>query len=164
MDSGEIILTRDIFRVLASATRIIILKRLAQKRMTTSELSRELDITKSTVHEHLTLMTKVGLVIPGPEDHRWRYYEITEKGRHLLEPDISIKIVLVLSFSGFVMITGSVAAFMVYCSSSVQAGSSPLSQGGDHTMMFFGIGMILLVIGLGIGLQAYRVRSSFTSG
>ncbi len=66
MDPDRILLTGDIIRILASETRIKILKKLAERRMTTSELSRDLKIAKSTVHEHLVLLTSVDLIIPRP--------------------------------------------------------------------------------------------------
>ncbi|MDP2795946.1 MAG: winged helix-turn-helix domain-containing protein [Methanoregula sp.] len=161
MNSGEIILNRDIFRILASTKRIAILKNLAQKKMTISELSRDLHIAKSTVHEHLALMTDVGLVIPGPDDHRWKYYEITPKGSLLLEPDISMRFVLILSSSGFVIIAGSVAAFVVDSILQVSAVSSFPFQGSGNTLMYTGIGMILLFIGLVILVQTFRIRAVF---
>jgi len=161
MNSGEIILNRDIFRILASTKRIAILKNLAHKKMTISELSRDLHIAKSTVHEHLALMTDVGLVIPGPDVHRWKYYEITPKGSLLLEPGISMKFVLILSTSGFVGVAGSVAAFVVNSVFQDPAGSSLPYQGSGNTVMYTGIGMILLFIGLVILVQTFRIRAAF---
>jgi len=100
MDSEKIILTKDIFRVLASERRVTILKKLAQRRMTTSELSRELKIAKSTVHEHLVLMTTADLISPVPDEHQWKYYEITRKGENLLLPENSMRIIILLSSIG----------------------------------------------------------------
>jgi len=160
MNSGEIILNRDLFRILASTKRIIILKKLAIKRMTISELSRDLHMAKSTVHEHLTLMTGVGLVITGPDNHRWKYYEITPKGNLLLEPDISMRFVLMLSSSGFVMLIGSVAVFIIEGMFQSASLSNLPVQGGGTTTMFAGIGMILLFIGVVILVQSLRIRGS----
>lgn len=161
MNSGEIILNKDIFRVLVSTKRIIILKKLAVKKMTISELSRDLHIAKSTVHEHLTLMSGAGLVITGPDDHRWKYYKITPKGNFLLAPDISMRFVLILSFCGFVMITGSVVAFVAGClSQSLFVNNLPV-QGSGNTPMYTGVGMILLFIGLVILIQTFRTRAAF---
>ena len=74
MISEKIILTKDLFRVLSSDTRITILKKLANRRMTISELSRDLKIAKSTVHEHLVLLTAVGLTTPAPDEHQWKFH------------------------------------------------------------------------------------------
>jgi DNA-binding transcriptional ArsR family regulator len=92
MDSDKIILTKELFWVLSSDTRITILKKLARQRMTISELSRELKIAKSTVHEHLALMTGAGLIVSVPDERDWKYYEITRNGANLLAPENSIPI------------------------------------------------------------------------
>ena len=164
MDSGKIILNMEIFRIFSSETRITILKNLAQRKMTVSELSRDLEVTKSTIHEHLMLMTTAGLVNPVPDDHRWIYYEITQKGHVLLQPETSVKYVLLLSSLGFLMITGSIVAFVVYIISQTSAaGISPI-QGGGSELNYVGIGLILLSIGIVILFQTFRIYVSTNAG
>jgi len=87
------------FRSLASETRVNILKTLDKRRCTVTELSGFLDLSKSTVHEHLLKLIDSGLVIKNKRDgYKWVYYEITEKGKQIIRNNIN-KIILLLSFS-----------------------------------------------------------------
>jgi len=80
----KITLDRKILRALSSDTRINILKSL-KRPMTVSELSRILNLPKSTIHENLEKLIDTGLVKKRKSEGRKRvYYELTEKGRRLL--------------------------------------------------------------------------------
>ena len=169
MDSEKIILTKEIFRVLASETRVTILKKLAQRRMTISELSRELKKAKSTVHEHLVLMTTAGLIIPVPDEHQWKYYEITRKGTNLLLPENSVPITILLSLMGFLFLAGALAAFVfAWLSIRHEAVSVPI-HGAGYTgysgpdLFSAGIGILLLITGILIFIRLFRIRASFNA-
>ena len=97
MNSGDkITLDQDAFKVLASETRIDILKKLDQTQMTVSDLARAQYMSKATLFEHLEKMIKVGL-ISKKEDHRkWVYYKLTWKGKNILHPERT-KIAIVLA-------------------------------------------------------------------
>ena len=163
MDSEKIKLTKEIFRVLSSETRITLLKKLAQRRMTVSELSRELNVAKSTVHEHLLLMTASGLIISASDDHIWKYYEITGPGKNLLLPENSTKFVIILSFSGFLCAIGALAAFIfAWLSTSTNIPSTPL-HGAGHLqnavpdLIFTCIGIFLFLTAGYIFIRLIRI-------
>jgi len=82
---------------LASETRIEILKKLDERRMTLTELSKELDMSKTAVKEHLDKLVQAGLIRKMDEGRKWMYYELTEKCRRILHPEGRIKIILLLS-------------------------------------------------------------------
>ena len=67
--SGKITLDKETFKVLASETRIGILKKLDTTQMTVSDLARSLDMSKATLFEHLEKLIKIGL-IKKKEDQR----------------------------------------------------------------------------------------------
>lgn len=82
--------------------------------MTTSELSRDLKIAKSTVHEHLVLLTSVDLIIPVPDEHQWKYYEITRKGgENLIQPENTITVTILLTSAGFIFMALSFATLII---------------------------------------------------
>lgn len=84
-------------KVLVSDTRIDILKRLDERRKTVTELSRELNLTKATVHEHLSKLFGAGLIRRNDETrHKWVYYELTRKGREILHPHETTKMTILL--------------------------------------------------------------------
>ena len=76
---------RDALKLLASDTRLDILKALKHRRMTVSELASVLRLGKSTVFEHVTKLTEGGLIIRHDDPAReWVYYELSGKAKRLL--------------------------------------------------------------------------------
>jgi DNA-binding transcriptional ArsR family regulator len=105
----KIKLSQDEFRVLASSTRIDILKLLDESQYTVSDISRKLDMNKATVHEHLTKLMEVGLVKKDDSPRKWVYYRLTWKGRNLLHPErvrvmVSLGIMLTVIVLGVLII------------------------------------------------------------
>lgn len=95
----EIKMDRRVFEALASETRINILKKLDTRQMTVTELSRELDMAKSSIHEHLAKMVDSGLVEKFDDGHKWTYYYLARKGRNILHPHETAKILVLLGIS-----------------------------------------------------------------
>jgi len=165
MDSEKIILTKDMIRVLASERRVKILKELAQRRMTTSELSRELNIAKSTVHEHLVLLTSVDLIVPVPDEHQWKYYEITRKGESLLLPENTVTVTILLTSVGFLFMAVSFATLVIaWISRTHETIQAPIHGAGYASyagpdLFSAGIGVILFLIGILIFIRLFRFRA-----
>jgi DNA-binding transcriptional ArsR family regulator len=94
----KITLDRKTFKTLASDTRVGILKSLARRRKMLTELSKEFGMSPSTIKEHLDNLSRAELVVQMDEGHKWKYYELTGKGKDVLNPgETKIWIVLVLS-------------------------------------------------------------------
>lgn len=93
----RITIDRKALFTLASETRINLLKELDKKRMTQSELSKELEISKTAVKEHLDKLEEAGLVKRSEEGRKWIYYQLTGKGKYVLHPGSKITITLMLS-------------------------------------------------------------------
>lgn len=93
----RITLDREAFKVLASDTRLDILKALDERPMTVSELGRKLDFNKATVFEHLEKLVAAGLVKKQDDDDRmWVYYSLSWKARRILHPE---RVTIALLFS-----------------------------------------------------------------
>jgi len=99
MEEAQIVLDRQSFEALAADTRVKILKLLVQRRKTLSELSKELKMSVSGVKEHLETLEKAGLVEKIDDGHKWKYYELTDKGAAIVAPKPSMRIMLLLSLS-----------------------------------------------------------------
>lgn len=108
----KITLDRDAFKALASDTRLDILKSLDQRQKTVTELSRELDLNKATVFEHLEKLAQVELVQKLEDERKWVYYALTWKGRRILHPE-TITIALLLSTS-FGAVVAAVVTFALW--------------------------------------------------
>ena len=83
----KVTLDAETFKALASATRLTVLRALDERRKTLTELSKDLDLNKATVHEHLALLMSAGLVKKcDDEGRKWIYYELTWRGEKILHP------------------------------------------------------------------------------
>ena len=58
----KITLDAETFKALASSTRLTVLRALDERRKTLTELARDLELNKATVHEHLQLLTAADLI------------------------------------------------------------------------------------------------------
>jgi len=107
----KIKLSQDEFRVLASNTRIDILKLLDESQYTVSDISRKLDMNKATVHEHLSKLMEVGLVKKDNSPRKWVYYRLTWKGRNLLHPE-RVRVMVSLGIMLTVIVVGALIIAM----------------------------------------------------
>ncbi len=105
MNDEKITLDKKTFQSLASDTRIKMLKSLDKRRKTLTELSKEAGMSVSTISGHLSKLNKAGLVVQKDDGHKWKYYELSRKGRGVLYPEtkkiwvmISISIIAILAF------------------------------------------------------------------
>ena len=97
-DEEKITLDMKAFQTLASDTRIGIIKSLDQRRKTLTELSRAFGLSASTVKEHMDKLVEAELVRLVDDGHKWKYYELTRRGTHILHPGTT-KIWLMLSIA-----------------------------------------------------------------
>jgi len=99
----KITLDKRSFEALAADTRVRILKSLDERRKTLSELARQMELSPSTVKEHMLVLEGARLVEMKDEGRKWKYYELTWKGRKVVKPR-ELKIWIVLSLSAVAMI------------------------------------------------------------
>ncbi len=94
----KITLDRKSFEALVSESRASILKSLAERRKTLTELSAQFRLSPSTVKEHMQVLEKAGLAVMKDEGRKWKYYELTRKGMSIVQPrELKIWIVLGLT-------------------------------------------------------------------
>ncbi len=130
MEPVDIVLTKGTFEVLASGTRLDILKALHTRRMTITELADDLGLAKSTVHHHLQKLADVGFVAAGDDGHAWVYYALTPEGRALLQPHGGARIRVILA-AGLASLAGGVCAIAAFLTAPVREGPvHPLPGGG----------------------------------
>lgn len=120
---NEIVLDKKTFEALAMESRIRILKALKERRKTQSELSKELALAPSTVSEHLEKMLEAGLIARKKDHHKWIYYELTEKGDHILSPTRASVFVFALSLTLFIIFLGYL--FITSTPGALKAASVP---------------------------------------
>jgi len=154
MTGDKITLDRKILRALSSDTRINILKSLNIRPMTVSELSRILNLPKSTIHENLEKLIDAGLVKKRKSEGRKRvYYELTEKGRRLLLSHKTRIILLLSSAASF--ICGIIA---IYFSIKIPEEAVRAVRRVPPEQNYLIFGVILLALGVLFLCIALRIR------
>jgi len=108
VEPPSVTLDQESFRALASEVRVEILKRLDARRMTVTDLSNALALSKSTLLEHLERLQAAALVKRIDEGRKWIYYELTAKGRRILHPE-RVKIIVALSTATPLVAVGALA-------------------------------------------------------
>jgi DNA-binding transcriptional ArsR family regulator len=100
-------LDKDSLYVVTSSTRIAILKLLIEKKhLTVTDISKKLNLSKSTVHEHLEKLVATGLITKSEiSGKKWIYYKPTWRGYSLfpkkdrMQINIVIPLILVVAVS-----------------------------------------------------------------
>lgn len=97
----QVILDDKSFKALSADSRINILKQLNERRMTLSELSQKLSLKNSTVKEHCLILLNAQLISKIDEGRKWKYYELTQKGKQVVEPNLmqEAKVFVLLSLT-----------------------------------------------------------------
>lgn len=107
----KITLDAETFKALASSTRLTVLRALDERRKTLTELARDLDLNKATIHEHLQLLSAAELIRKRDDEGRkWIYYELTWRGQRLLHPQETTTFNVLLGLS--VLAAGGGAAML----------------------------------------------------
>jgi DNA-binding transcriptional ArsR family regulator len=99
---------RKTLKALSADTRLDILKSLKIRRKMPSELSKELSLAPSTVIEHLNKLEKANLVKREETGHKWIYYNLTDKGKSLVEPRHPVQFIIVLSLGILFLFSGAI--------------------------------------------------------
>lgn len=118
----RIILDSSSFKALASETRVHILKELGKKRSTASELAKILGMSVQAASEHLENLRVAGLVERVDEGRKWVYFQLTEKGKAVVQPEGGKRFWIMLSLFAL-LLAGS--AFML-SQNSLNSGSLAL--------------------------------------
>jgi DNA-binding transcriptional ArsR family regulator len=103
-------LKKEVAKALASDTKVAIMKSLAERRKMPAELSREKNLSPSTVTEHIKELERLGLVRRNATGHKWVYYELTDMGKSIVSrPKIPVQVFMMFCV-GFVMVVASFAS------------------------------------------------------
>jgi len=129
----NVVLDEKSFKALSADSRVSILKNLTDRRRTLTELSQKLDLGSSTIKEHCEILVGADLIKQVDEGRKWKYYELTKKGRQLIQPNLFDEVkVLIMLCAGVFVVGGFIFIFLQ--SASIQSAS--LSMGtSDNTLL-----------------------------
>jgi DNA-binding transcriptional ArsR family regulator len=127
---AKVTLNKNAFKALASDTRLKIIRTLDGRKMSLTELSKETDLNKATLHEHLAKLTEAGLIKRlQREGHKWVYYKLSWKGESLLHPE-NTKIVVVFT-AAFISLIAGFTQMYLYISTRFTQHTEQADQGFD---------------------------------
>ncbi len=131
--SSEVRLERNELRVLASDTRVDILKNLKQRNYTVSELSKRLGHSKSTMHEHVNKLSEAGLVEKADNyTNKWVYYRLSRKGKSLFN-DGQRRVVVILA--SVLLVVGLFQLSVFFTSFHLLGGQPLLAPAAEEKML-----------------------------
>ena len=134
--TDEITLDKEVFKALAGETRVQVLKALIERRKTQSELAKELNLAAPTIKDHVEILRHAGLVREMDDGHKWKYIELTVKGKSLLQPqDKRILVLLGTSLLGIV-----VSGFVIYSKWLSYMGETASAFARDATLKTAAVG------------------------
>lgn len=142
-----------LLKVLASEKRIEILRVLDRRRMTLSEISRELSLSPSAAGEHLDKLVRAGLIVQEDENHRWKYYALTETGILLVHNSSDLRIVLALSKISLAAMVAGICTLLVNWLMPAGEHGMPV-QGGAGFSHLFEVGILFFVLAVIVWLYA----------
>jgi len=141
----KITLDKKSFMALASESRIELLKKLDERRMTLSELAKELQMSKPAILKHLEKLLEVGLVKKNEDGRKWIYYSLTFKGKNILHPE-RVKIILLLSTS-FFSLMAAVAMLWKYLNEKIiYEASATHAQHAASNTNFFNVSLVFSIV------------------
>jgi len=109
----NVVLDEKSFKALSADSRVSILKNLTDRRRTLTELSQKLDLGGSTIKEHCEILVGADLIKQIDEGRKWKYYELTKKGRQLIQPNLFDEVkVLIMLCAGVFVVGGFIFIFL----------------------------------------------------
>ncbi|MEA2035288.1 MAG: winged helix-turn-helix domain-containing protein [Euryarchaeota archaeon] len=137
--TDDVTLDRKDISALSSDVRVAILKSLDGQSGNVSVLAKELALAKSTVHQHLTILTDTGFV-KVDDNRKWRSYTLTSKAHRILHPGTGYRILLLLGTSLFTLTIGM---FFIY---SFVHGYIVQGKSTIHDPLMLILGEMLLIL------------------
>lgn len=163
-DPGGVPVSVDTLRALAHRTRFRVLRALLERPKTVSELGRDLDVAKGTVHRHLEQLADADFVERREDDRQWVYHSLTPAGEALASADrprvvIELAAALLLGSLG---LAAAAARVRVAGWFGPRERSGALSSSGDGAGLlaepttWLAAGLILLAVAAVLALLARR--------
>jgi len=134
----KVTLDVNTFKILASDTRLDILRALDRRKMTLQELTSATHMQKATLHEHLVKLSEAELVKRQERGgHKWVYYDLSWKAKCLLHPEMG-RIAVMISSTFFIFLIG-VASVVSLMTSMMPAAEDLLTAPGADDVLDVGI-------------------------
>ncbi len=124
MGNEEIVIDRKTLKALGADTRLEILRVLHEHQRTLTELAAVLEMSHSTVKEHMEVLAQAELVKCDDAGRKWKYYSLTRKGLKIVAPE-EVTALFVFGLSGLTVGALLAREFLGRLASSIMPRISP---------------------------------------
>jgi len=131
------IMDKTVLKALSTDTRQEIIKLLAKRPYTASELSSLLNKHITTITEHLSVLENSGLIKKKESTNKWVYYTLTAKGERIFKPTY-YSWVIVLSVSLLCLLIGFQQIILSPVMFSAQAETASIGKSDSSTEPLLG--------------------------
>jgi DNA-binding transcriptional ArsR family regulator len=122
MNEPEMTISSNELKALSSETRINVLKLLNERKHTLAELSKIKKVSAPSMKQQLKVLEENNLIHQLNEGRKWKYYELTVKGKQLLESKKKpIHVTLILSASIMLLV---LTGIVFYANTLIYSGIS----------------------------------------
>jgi DNA-binding transcriptional ArsR family regulator len=169
----KVTLDVNTFKILASDTRLDILRALDKRKMTLQELTSMTNMQKATLHEHLAKLAQAELVKRQERGgHKWVYYDLSWKAKCLLHPEMG-RIAVMISSTFFLFIVG-VASVVSMITTMMPAAQEMVTPPDVDNVLDYGITesitysipyvplLVFILFGVFLGVTLWRIRVNRT--
>ena len=129
------ILDERSFKALSADSRVNILKNLNDRRRTLSELSQKLNLGGSTIKEHCDILVNAQLIKQIDEGRKWKYYELTSKGKQIVQPSLMEEVKVLIMLSLATLLIGGFVYTILLGGFSIGAAEAPMMNSMDQTVL-----------------------------
>ncbi len=126
--NDKFVLDDKSFKALSAESRVSILKNLNNRRMTLSELSKKLSLKNSTIKEHCELLMGAELVKKIDDGRKWKYYELTYKGKKIIAPNPFDEVKVLIMLSSTIVFSAIIILILMQSMFVQQSFSSDFAQ------------------------------------
>jgi len=106
-------LGRRSMKALSQDTRVEIMKLLDERNHTQTEIAEALEMSAPSVKEHVEGLVKAGLIEKLEEGRKWKYFQLTQKGKAVLHPQ-DFRLLIVITTFIFSVIVGGFGGLKMY--------------------------------------------------
>lgn len=156
------VLDKQTIKAISAESRQDIMKLLAKRPYTASEIAKATGKHVTTITEHLEVLEKSGLVRKKESSNKWVYYELTSRGEHFFKPQfyswvIVFSISIVFVFVGLLRLFRFEARGVEIASKSEALQAPAFTDTAAVAATIDYIAYALITIGIiGLAYVAYR--------
>lgn len=159
------VMDRQSLRAVSSETRQDILKLLAKRPYTASEMAKITGKHVTTMVEHIATLERSGLVYRKESGNKWKYYALTAKGESVVKPErmwaIAISSAMGIITGGYLLSGGLYYRYATSATAAITEKAGEAAGNATNVVQYDITGMAgIVLVALGVaGLLYLAIRN-----